>query len=130
MIKKTTGTVCFIVDKNKVLLAKIQYPNGEYLWNGIGGVVDSHETPVQAVVREISEEIQLVVCEQDVEEKMVIRIDGLELHIFIAKKWSGNLEIIDPTIKRLKWFEYDKVPYKNMHKNNDKWLPQLLSDTV
>jgi len=125
-MNKTIGTVCFVVSDGKVLLAEIEYPDGKRLWNGIGGVVDTGETPQRAVVREISEETKLVVNESDVKEMKVVNIDNLELHIFVTSKWSGELQVLDPTLKQLKWFEFDSVPYSQMHIGNEKWLPRIL----
>ncbi len=123
------GTVCFITSGNKVLLAEIEYPDGRRLWNGIGGVVDPGETPKQAVVREISEETGLVVSEADVTESKTINVGNLELHVFTTQKYNGELETIDPTLKQLKWFDFENVPYAHMHLNNDKWLPEILGKT-
>ncbi len=127
---KTVGTVCFIVDNGKVLLAEIEYPDGKRLWNGIGGVVDAGETPKQAVVREISEETELAVAETEVVEVFILQIEDLDLHVFTAAKWAGTLTITDPTLKQLRWFEFDEVPYQKMHLGNDKWLPEILHNTL
>lgn len=126
----TIGTVCFIVDNGKVLLAEIEYPDGKRLWNGIGGVVDKGETSRQAVVREISEETKLVAKEMDVVENTVINVGSLELHVFTTEKWNGELEIIDPTLKQLQWFGFESVPYAKMHQGNDEWLPGILQTFV
>lgn len=124
---KTVGTVCFIVKDYKVLLAEIEYPDGRQLWNGIGGVIEEGETPAQAVIREIGEETKLIVNEQDVQEKAVINANNLELHVLVAHAWSGTLETIDPTLRQLKWFPVDAVPYDQMHPGNNEWLPAILT---
>lgn len=123
---KKQGTVCFIVRDGRVLLALIEYPNGTRLWNGIGGVVDSGETPAQAVVREISEETMLSVNAKDVHESAVIDLGELDLHVFISKNLGGDLKVIDPTLKELKWFDFADIPYSQMHTGNSDWLPGVL----
>lgn len=128
-MSKTTGTVCFIITKNKVLLAEIEYPDGRRLWNGIGGVVDEGETPTQAVLREIGEETKLIVRKEDVVQAIVVQIGNLELHVFTATKWEGELATIDPTLKQLKWFDINDVPYSRMHEGNEAWLPGVLATT-
>ncbi len=125
-MKHVVGTVCFIKIDNKVLLAEIEYPDGRRLWNGIGGVVDPGETPTQVVVREISEETKLLVRPSEVVESKIITIGILELHVFTASSYTGELEVIDPTLKQLKWFDLDDVPYQQMHPGNDTWLPDIL----
>lgn len=124
---KVKGTVCFIVEDDRVLLAEIEYPDGRRLWNGIGGVIEDGETPAQAVVREIGEETKLVVNEKDVQKMTVVNVDDLELHVLIARAWSGTLETVDPTLKQLKWFSFKEIPYQQMHKGNEQWLPGILT---
>lgn len=126
-MSKIIGTVCFIISENKVLLAEIEYPDGRRLWNGIGGVVDEGETPAEAVAREISEETKLVVGKEDLVEATVVETGDLELHVFTSSRWEGELATIDPTLKQLRWFDIDSVPYARMHKGNDAWLPGVLA---
>lgn len=127
---KTAGTVCFIAKNNKVLLAEIEYPDGRRLWNGIGGVIEKGETPTQAVIREIGEETKLIVSERDIQEKITINTNSLELHVLVARDWSGTLETADPTLKQLKWFSFDTVPYHQMHPGNEEWLPAILQHEI
>lgn len=123
----TEGTVCFFVSKNRVMLAKITYPDGRSLWNGIGGVIDSNETPTKAAVREINEETELIVEEADLTETTMVTINTMLLHVFVVKRWNGDFCAKDPSIKEFKWFDFDQVPYENMHTNNDLWLPSILA---
>ena len=124
---KKVGTACFIIENGKVLLAHIQYPDGKLLWNGIGGVVEAGESPQQAVVREVSEETKSSLDKGDVQDVLTISLPELALHVFVANRWSGTLEIIDPTLKELRWFAFSDVPYAEMHERNGEWLPQILT---
>lgn len=126
-MKDKTGTVCFITDGGKVLLALIEYAPGDQKWNGIGGVVDAGESPEQAVVREIAEETELIVNEVDLKNHGVVDIGNLPLTIFTANKWIGELVIKDPSLKELRWFDYIDVPYADMWAGNDEWLPRILA---
>ena len=123
---KKVGTVCFIVENGKVLLAHIQYPDGKFLWNGIGGVVEAGETPEEAVVREVAEETKLSMDKSDVRDVLTIKLPELDLHVFVANRWSGTPEVIDPTLNELRWFALSDVPYAEMHEGNDEWLPRIL----
>ncbi len=124
-MKKRVGTVCFIVENNKVLLALIEYSPNDRKWNGIGGFVEENESPEDAVVREISEETFIQVDKNDLTRVKELDLD-IRLIIFKTKKWIGELKIKDSSLKELKWFEFDKIPYSQMHEGNDKWLPEVL----
>jgi ADP-ribose pyrophosphatase YjhB (NUDIX family) len=127
---QTIGTVCFIVKDRQVLLAEIQYPDGRKLWNGIGGVVEPDETPAATVSREISEETKLLVSPSEVAPMTVVESETLQLHVFVAWSWHGELEAVDPTLKQLRWFKFDEVPYDQMHEGNNNWLPRVLEQSV
>jgi NADH pyrophosphatase NudC (nudix superfamily) len=122
---KRVGVVCFIVKDNKILLAKIQYSLNDQKWNGIGGYIDNVESPEDAVVREFSEETFIKINKDD-----LIKVKELEMEIklivFKTNKWSGELNIKDASIKELKWFNFDEIPYKEMFADNKDWLPELL----
>ena len=85
-MSKIIGTVCFIIQNNKVLLAEIQMPNGTRVWNGLGGVVEDSESLEEAVAREMAEETKLIIKPGDVTEAKVITIGDLELHAMVTHK--------------------------------------------
>ena len=126
-MKRRERTVCFITDQDKVLLALIEYAPGDQRWNGIGGVIDAGESPEDAVVREMAEETEVIVNQQALINHGAIEAEDICLHIFTAGKWSGKLEIKDSSLKELKWFSFNDVPYSKMWAGNDKWLPQILA---
>ncbi len=125
-MNKYIATVCFFIKGRNVLLVEAEYPDGHRVWNGIGGKVDDNETPTQGLLREIGEETKLKVLEKDIVKVNVVTEGNFELHVFTTHVWSGEIVMIDPTIKQFKWFAFEEVPYGQMHKNNDKWLPSIL----
>lgn len=60
--KRMGAGALFFNERNELLILKQSYND---LWSIPGGIVDDHESPLQAVLREIKEEIGLTV--QDVE---------------------------------------------------------------
>ena len=119
------GTVCFFVKDNKVMLFRIHYPDNVERWNGVGGVVEEGETPEQAVVREVKEEIG--VNERDLKRLHEFEAQGYHLIVFTLKDWEGEPKLLDSTLKEVKWFGFDEVPYEQMWVGNDQWLPNVLS---
>lgn len=83
----------------------------------VGGHVDPNERPLDAVIREVREEIgvrikakHLTLC------KVVYRGKGdlQKIHlIFEAKKWKGDAQNLEPRYcKFLKWYPKDDLPEK------------------
>lgn len=120
------ATVCFLRKDNRALLALIEYAPGNRKWNGIGGFIEQSETPKAAVIREAKEEIGIQIEPEDLTELKTVPLKDTSLHIFSANRWTGNPYIIDKTLKELRWFNTNEIPYDQMHQDNDKWLPDLL----
>jgi 8-oxo-dGTP diphosphatase len=49
-------TLCFLTHNNHVLLLHRQKPPNQGLWNGVGGHIETGETPLQSCLRETYEE--------------------------------------------------------------------------
>lgn len=124
-MKKRIATVCFIVEDNKILLALIEYSSNIRKWNGIGGFVEKNESPEQAVVREIEEETFIKVNKEDLKRVGELDLD-VNLIVFRTSRWSGELKIKDPSLKELKWFEFDEIPYNQMIEGNSTWIPEII----
>lgn len=125
---KRDGVVCFFVKNNQILLALIEYPDGKLLWNGLGGYVEQNENLNEAVVREVAEETDITINQNDLVKMAEVDVNKeLSLHVFITEKWSGENIIKDKTIKELRWFSKENIPFDNMHKDNNKWLLYVLN---
>ncbi len=97
-----------IIKDKKILLTKRSdytktYPN---LWAFPGGRADGDETPEQAVVREVKEEVGLDFTPKKLFAKG--RYKRRELFRFIGD-WSGNIMIQEEEISDHGWFTYDKA---------------------
>ena len=119
------GTLCFLKRNSQVLLAYIEYSPTDRKWAGIGGMVEENEALNNALVREINEETFIKVHSSDV--KKVAELNWqFQLNVFLCEKWTGEIKVKEPSLKELKWFEINKIPYSEMHPGTDKWLPQIL----
>ena len=49
-------TLCFLTRGQEVLLLHRKHPPNAGLWNGVGGHIESGETPLQSCLREVQEE--------------------------------------------------------------------------
>ncbi len=129
------ATLCFLVDGDRVLLAKKTRKIGAGCWNGYGGGVEPGETPEQAAVRELAEESGgITVVVRDLERVAVLdmenhRSDGgvfsCRVHVFLVCRWSGTPapteEMAEPT-----WFTFDEVRQLQLMPADRVWLPLVL----
>src|SRR5512135_2384566 len=137
----TPAVVGYLRDNNRVCLGirkKVSSGLGENLIAGIGGKVgDSlelrNETPANAMDREASEEIRVKVLEK----REMGRVRFIFSHKPLDSKWNQDVIIYSITkwegtpsetesIKPV-WFEIGELPWERMWKDNEYWLPKVLS---
>ncbi len=121
---KRIGTVCFIIQDNNILLALIEYGPNDRKWNGIGGHVDSNESPEDAVVREFSEETYIKVNKNDLIKVLEINSD-IKLLVYKTNHWQGEIKAKEISLKEFRWFDKDEIPFDQMYPDNKEWLPKL-----
>jgi len=51
-----TYTLCFLTRGDQVLLLHRDHPPNQGLWNGVGGVIEPGEAPLESCLREVHEE--------------------------------------------------------------------------
>lgn len=123
-------TLLFLRDKDRVLLAMKKRGFGTGRWNGVGGKVEEGETIAQALLRETSEEINIIPTRYEQVGDIVFDefLKGvrtyMHVHIFIAHAWDGEPSESDEM--RPQWFNVDQLPYETMWPDDPYWLPQIL----
>ena len=121
------ATLVFVLRGEEVLLIHKKRGLGAGKINGPGGKIEQGETPLQAGVREVEEELETTPF--DLEEMGTLRfqfVDGLAIHcvVFIAAGFRGKPEETDEAIPE--WFALDKIPYEQMWEDDQYWLPEML----
>jgi len=116
---------------NEILLAMKKRSFGEGKWNGTGGKVQGDESVEQAVIRETSEEIGVVIAEADLEKVAILTFHwpskpewNQQCHVFVTRVW-GN-EPAESEEMRPQWFAYTDIPYDSMWPDDILWLPLVL----
>ena len=110
-------TLCFPVDgKGRILLGRKKRGFGFSKWNGFGGKIEPGETPQQALMREIKEELD---TEIEVGELIdTVEYDYPTFHLSMDCFWckivSGNLVLLEAEAS--KWLTKDDL-------YSVEWLP-------
>jgi len=96
-----------ILKDKRILLVKRSgygaYPN---TWACAGGRADGNETPEEAVVRELKEEVNLDFTPTRVYKKWYH--DDREMFRFLGD-WKGNIKLQEEELKEYNWFSYDEA---------------------
>lgn len=105
-----------IVDKNKVFAASRGYGKYKGWWEFPGGKIEKNETPQQALMREMKEELDVTVkvgrliktVEYDYEDF------HLSMKCYYATILQGNIKLVEALESR--WLSLNEL-------DNVKWLP-------
>ena len=128
-------TLCLLVRGNpptEILLGLKKAGFGAGKYNGFGGKVEPGETIEHAAVREVEEEVGLVVSEENLQP--VARLTFLfpaypawhrVTHVFMATKWKGIPTESDEM--RPAWFAVEDIPFDRMWQDDVYWLPRVLA---
>jgi 8-oxo-dGTP diphosphatase len=110
-IKLSVAVAVIVDDNNKVLIT--QRPLGsDYggFWEFPGGKVEVDESPKQALVREIKEEVNLQI--QTAEKFIVIQdkqgTKHITLYVFLVNHYQGNAALLENQLK-LEWCPIDEL---------------------
>ena len=133
--KKVVATLAFPIKGDRVLLARKTRKIGIGLWNGWGGAVEKGETIRQAAQREVAQESGLSTDLKDFKyvgkvtfhnRKSGGRKFDMEVHMFLLRKWSGELkpnpEMAEPT-----FWPLANLPYNEMMPSDRDWFPSVLA---
>lgn len=121
-------TLCIIQKGDKVLLGMKKRGFGQGKWNGFGGKLKQREGLVDAMKREVQEEVGVSLCE--FEERGVLEFEflgnpeTLEVHVFKALDFEGEpqeTEEMEP-----KWFSIHEIPFGSMWPDDRLWFPLFL----
>jgi 8-oxo-dGTP diphosphatase len=112
------GVVAAILINNKTFLGvkrKLTMRTNPGIWEFPGGKIEFNETPQQALVREVKEELSIHVNDLQEFFKMPIRVQTqtVMLYYFIVNRWTGNFALIDHD--KYLWFDFKKY-------QNSTWL--------
>ena len=127
----TTTTLCYIENDDKFLMlhrVKKQDDMNEGKWIGVGGHVESQETPEECLVREVKEETGLTLTSYKFRGLVTFINSECEselMCVFTADEYAG--ELIECDEGELVWVEKDKIKDLNIWEG-DKIFLRLLAE--
>ena len=129
-VPQQRATLLFVVRDGEVLLIHKKRGLGAGNINGPGGRLEPGETPREAAIREVEEE--LCITPEAVShcgELSFQFVDGLSIHctVFRAESHTGTPQETDEAIPL--WTPVDKIPYDKMWEDDRYWLPLMLENT-
>jgi mutator protein MutT len=130
-MKKVTQTLCIIHHQGRILLGRKKMGMGVGRWTGPGGHVEEGETIEEAAVREVKEEIDVMV---DAVKKVGILnfkspdTPRIEAHVFVATNFEG--EPAETNEMAPEWFTKETLPFMNMWPSDVYWWPHLLKNRM
>jgi 8-oxo-dGTP diphosphatase len=126
------ATLCYVIDQKNaktLMLHRVKKANDmhEGKWNGLGGKLESGESPEECVIREVMEESGLRILTPRLHGFITFpAFDGFEdwhVFLFTAKNFSGSL--IDSPEGNLEWIDNAKLTSLNLWDGDEifmKWL--------
>lgn len=121
------ATLLFVVRGGRILLIEKHRGLGRGKINGPGGRLEPGETPGDAAIREVEEEVRIQPTGvHPVGELRFQFVDGYAIHVYVfrADGFSGSPE---PTAEATPvWADVGSIPYQRMWEDDEIWLPHLL----
>lgn len=101
----TDGAFALVVRPDRsFLLTNTHFKTGDY-WSIPGGVVEPHETPAQAAVREVQEETGITCKVTNLLHTVdITTTKDLRLSFYSAEYIGGNINIDEAEIESAEWF--------------------------
>ncbi|MFH5797746.1 8-oxo-dGTP diphosphatase [Haladaptatus sp. CMAA 1911] len=122
------ATLCYLIRGDEILLIRKKRGLGEGKLVGPGGKVEDGETPRNAAIREVQEEVRVSVKNPTKvgEFEFVFGTESeMFVHVFRAEEFSGKPQETDEADPR--WFDVADMPYDEMWEDDRLWMPSLLS---
>ena len=127
------GTLCYINNGHKTLmLHRIKKENDihEGKWNGLGGKLESGESPEECVIREVYEESGLIIKNPNLRGIMTFPkfddIDDWLVFLYTATDFNGDL--IESNEGVLKWINNNEILNLNLWEGDKIYLDWLNQD--
>jgi 8-oxo-dGTP pyrophosphatase MutT (NUDIX family) len=121
------ATLCYVMDRDEVLLIEQKRGIGKGNINGPGGKVEAQDNSIkEAAIREVKEEVE--VTPKNVEK--VGEVDFIfgdnpfhQVHVYITDEYSGEPVETEEAVPE--WVSVDEIPYERMWPDDRYWMPLM-----
>ena len=121
------ATLLFVFRDNEVLLIHKKTGFGKGKINGPGGRLEPGETPRQAAIREVEEEVGVVPVEITACGELYFQfLDGLSIHGFVFRAEGCVGEFHETREAKPFWQSLDQLPYSQMWEDDQYWFPHMV----
>jgi len=124
---KERATLCFVRDRERVLMIRKKRGLGGGKINGVGGRLEVGESPLQGILRETQEELGITLIDPVERGELHFQfLDGYSLFctVFVASHFNGTP--VETEEAAPLWFEIGQLPFNEMWEDDKLWLPQAL----
>lgn len=127
---KDPATLVFVVQDSRILLIRKKRGLGAGKINAPGGRLEPGETPLEAAVREVQEELCITPLELTYSgENLFQFVDGYSIHVHVFKAGDYEGEPTETDEASPIWTPVDKIPYEEMWEDDKLWVPLVLDGT-
>lgn len=123
------ATLLFVIRDGHVLLIHKKRGLGAGKINGPGGRLEPGETPKQAAIREVEEELHVTPLEPVVDAGLLQFqfVDGLTIEGYVFRAPDCRGEPVETDEATPMWVPLDRLPYERMWADDRVWMPELLA---
>ena len=127
-VPKERGTLCFVLQEDKILLIEKKRGLGAGKVNGPGGRIEPGETAEQAAIRETQEEIGITPVGIAWAGELSFQFrDGYSLHCSVYRASEFRGELVETAEAKPFWQPVSGIPYDRMWADDEHWMPRLLA---
>jgi len=127
---KDPATLVFVVKDGRILLIRKKRGLGAGKINAPGGRLEPGETPLEAAVREVQEELCITPLELTYSgENLFQFVDGYSIHVHVFKAGDYEGEPTETDEASPIWSNLDAIPYEEMWEDDKLWVPLVLDGT-
>jgi 8-oxo-dGTP diphosphatase len=121
------ATLLYVVRDGQILLIHKKRGIGAGKVNGAGGRIMSGESPLEAAVRELEEEVRVTPHGATKRGEVLFQMTNgtsIRIHVFAAGDCDGEPRETDEATPF--WAPLERIPYDRMWADDQYWLPLML----